>query len=125
MTKVVIVEDDIPLAEMYKFKLDGAGFVCEIALDGATGLELIKKSKPDLVLLDLMLPQMTGGDVLKHMRASEWGKNIKVIVLTNVSEAEAPDELHKLGIERYLVKANNTPSQVIEFVNQALGLKTA
>ncbi len=125
MSKVVIVEDDIPLAEMYKFKLDGAGFVCEIALDGAAGLELIKNSKPDLVLLDLMLPQMTGGDVLKHMRGSQWGKNIKVIVLTNVSEAEAPDELRKLGIERYLVKANNTPSQVIEFVNQALGAKPA
>jgi len=123
MTKVVIVEDDIPLAEMYKFKLDGAGYICEIALDGAAGLELIKNSKPDLVLLDLMLPQMTGSEVLKHIRSSDWGKNIKVIVLTNVSEAEAPDELNKLGIEKYLVKANHTPSQVIEFVNQALAVK--
>lgn len=120
-TVVAIVEDDATVAEMYKFKLEKAGYKCEIARDGKMGLELVEKLKPDLVLLDLMLPEMTGDEVLARMRKTDWGKDTKVIVMTNVSEFEAPVRLKSLGVKQYLVKALYTPNQIIEIVNEALG----
>ena len=118
--KIAIIEDDVALADMYKLKLQGSGYVCVVAYDGLTGLELLKKEKPDLVLLDLMLPQMTGGEVLAKFRETPEGKDTKVIVLTNISEYEAPEDLTKLGILNYLVKANFTPTQVVSIVEKAL-----
>jgi len=120
MAKIAIIEDDIALADMYKLKLETAGYKVMVAYDGKAGLEMISKDTPDLVLLDLMLPEMTGSEVLASYRKTPNGKDTKVIVLTNVSEYEAPDELYQLGILRYMVKANYTPSQVIVVVQEAL-----
>ena len=120
MPKIAIIEDDIALADMYKLKLESAGMTVIVAYDGKSGLEMIKNDTPDLVLLDLMLPQMTGSDVLAEYRKTPQGKDTKVIVLTNISEYEAPDDLYELGILRYMVKANYTPSQVIVVVQEAL-----
>jgi DNA-binding response OmpR family regulator len=123
--KIAIIEDDIALADMYKLKLESSGMEALVAYDGKKGLELITENKVDLVLLDLMLPEMTGGEVLANFRQTENGKNTKVIVLTNISEYEAPDDLYKLGILRYMVKANYTPSQVIVIVQEALSMPDA
>ena len=120
MPKIAIIEDDIALADMYKLKLESAGYTVAIAYDGKAGLDMITKDTPDLVLLDLMLPEMTGSQVLAEYRKTPKGKDTKVIVLTNISEYEAPDELYELGILRYMVKANYTPSQVIVVVQEAL-----
>ena len=120
MAKVVLVEDDAMLAEIYQKRLEMAGFDAIVANDGLTGLEVIKQNLPDLVLLDLLLPQMTGDEVLRQMRQSEWGKNIKVILLTNISESEAPEGLEQLGFERYIVKANISNNQLVEIINQVL-----
>lgn len=120
MAKIAIIEDDISLADMYKLKLESAGYEAVVAYDGKAGLEMITKDTPDLILLDLMLPEMTGSEVLASYRKTPNGKDTKVIVLTNVSEYEAPDELYQLGILRYMVKANYTPSQVIVVVQEAL-----
>lgn len=121
MAKIVLVEDDVMLAEIYQTRLQLAGFTCLVANDGLSGLLLIEKEKPDLVLLDLMLPQLSGDDVLRRMRATDWGKDIKVIFLTNISESEAPDGLDKLGFERYIVKANLSNNQLAEIVTETLG----
>ena len=86
--------------------------------DGATGLDLVEHVQPDLVLLDLMLPQMSGDEVLARMRQSERVKDTKVIIMTNISETEAPDLLKTLDFERYIVKANTTLLEVIEIVKQ-------
>lgn len=120
MAKIAIIEDDISLADMYKLKLENAGYEVMVAYDGKAGLEMITKDTPDLILLDLMLPQMTGSEVLAHYRKTPNGKDTKVIILTNVSEYEAPDELYQLGILRYMVKANYTPSQAIVVVQETL-----
>lgn len=117
---IAIIEDDISLADMYKIKLESAGYECAVAYDGQAGLEMIIKATPDLILLDLMLPQLTGGEVLAKYRKTPNGKDTKVIVLTNISEYEAPDGLYELGILRYMVKANYTPSQVVVVVQEAL-----
>jgi DNA-binding response OmpR family regulator len=122
MPKIAIIEDDQPLAEMYKQKLEAAGMEVLLAMDGKTGLDLLLKEPIDLLLLDLMLPQMTGSQILEEYRKTPIGKDTKVIVLTNISEYEAPEELYKLGILRYMVKANYTPSQVVVVVEEALEL---
>lgn len=119
--KVILVEDDEMLAEIYQTRLELAGFECKRANNGLAGLELIQKELPDIVLLDLMMPIMSGDDVLKAMRESEWGKTIKVIILTNISEAEAPIGLKELGIEQYIVKANLVHDQLVETVKKVLG----
>jgi DNA-binding response OmpR family regulator len=118
--KVILVEDDEMLAEIYQTRLELAGFSCKRANNGLAGLELIQKELPDLVLLDLMMPIMSGDDVLKAMRGSEWGKNIKVVILTNISEAEAPDGITELGIEQYIVKANLVNNQLVDTVERIL-----
>lgn len=123
MQKIVLVEDDKMLAEIYQTRLQLAGYKCIVANDGANGVAIIKKELPDLVLLDLMLPQLAGDEVLKIMRASNWGKHLKVIMLTNISEAEAPLGLEKLGLERYIVKVNLAHNQLAEIVAETLTKK--
>lgn len=119
--KVCIVEDEHSIATMYEFKLQQSGYEVYIAGDGVTGLALIEKVHPDLILLDLMLPQMDGADLLEKLRATDWGSKIRVIVLTNISKDEAPQKLRLLNVERYIVKAHYTPKQVVEMIQEVLG----
>lgn len=120
MARVVIAEDDQMLAEIYQTRLQLAGHECHVATDGLAALNLIHEQLPDLVLLDLMMPQLAGDEVLAKMRASDWGKDIKVIILTNISEAEAPESLKELSFERYIVKVNIEHNQLAEIVNATL-----
>ncbi|MES2971061.1 MAG: response regulator [Patescibacteria group bacterium] len=120
MTKIVLVEDDVMLAEIYQTRLELAGYVCKVANDGLDGLLLIKQELPDLVLLDLMLPQISGDDILREMRKNDWGKHIKAVFLTNISESEAPEGLKSLNFERYIVKANLSNNQLSEIVAEIL-----
>ncbi len=120
MAKIVLVEDDQLLAEIYQTRLQLAGHECLVASDGANGVAIIKQALPDLVLLDLMLPQLSGDEVLKIMRESDWGKSIPVIILTNISESEAPAGLEKLHFERYIVKVSLVHNQLAEIVDETL-----
>src|ERR1700722_10304903 len=104
--KVVIVEDNVDLAELYKTRLELLGYKCLAVYDGVAALALIERELPDLVLLDMMVPKIAGDQILATMRASEWGKNIKVLVISNLNEADAPAGLRAQGIEGYAVKAN-------------------
>ncbi|HSX46510.1 MAG TPA: response regulator [Patescibacteria group bacterium] len=125
MVKIVLVEDDKMLAEIYQTRLQLAGHDCKVANDGLSGLALIKEEKPDLVLLDLMLPYLSGDGILREMRKNDWGKHTKAIFLTNISESEAPEGLEKLGFERYIVKANLVNNELAEVVDTTLGQKPA
>ncbi len=116
MKKIVLVEDDQMLAELYQTRLELAGYTCLVANDGLWGLSLIEKELPDLVLLDLMLPNLSGDEILRAMRSSDWGKNIKAIFLTNISESEAPEGIQELGFEQYIIKANLVNDQLAEIV---------
>lgn len=120
---IAIIEDDKNLSDMYAFKFSVAGYTIHCAYDGEEGLELIKNVRPDIVLLDLKMPKISGDEMLKKIRATEWGSEIRVIILTNISKDEAPSSLRLLGIERYIVKAHHTPAQVLEIVNEVLGIK--
>jgi DNA-binding response OmpR family regulator len=120
-TKVAIIEDDMTISQMYRFKFEAEGYKVETAENGKLGLELIEQMKPDMVLLDLMMPEMTGDQVLEAMRKTSWGKNIKVIILTNMGEQEIPDSVKDLGVSAVVLKANMTPRQVFELVKKHLG----
>ena len=119
--KIAIVEDDLPIANMYKIKLESAGFQTVLAHDGKQGLEVIKKHLPQLVLLDIRMPVMPGDEMLEKMRRTDWGSTIRVIVLTNISRDEAPRSLSLLNVDRYIVKAHHTPAQVLDIINEILG----
>ena len=118
--KLVIVEDNPALAEIYKTRLELIGYTCFVAPDGEIALTLIERELPDLVLLDLMIPKVSGGEVLERMRASEWGKKIRVYVISNLNEHEAPANLRQLGIEGYAVKANLTDDDIDRLVDNIL-----
>jgi len=118
--KIAIVEDDQAISQMYRIKFEAEGFEVETAENGKLGLGLIQKMRPDIVLLDLMMPVMTGGEALAKLRKSDWGKNIKVVILTNMGEQEIPEDVKKLGVSAVILKADMTPRQVAELVNSQL-----
>lgn len=118
--KLAIIEDDIPIANMYKMKFELHGFVVNVAENGLIGLELVKTMQPDIVLLDLMMPEMTGDEMLTQMRKEPWGKDIRVIILTNLSENEAIPKVRGQSIDGLLVKAQYTPKQVVSIVQKTL-----
>src|SRR6266404_8373529 len=120
MAKIAIIEDDLAIAQMYRLKFEAEGHKVEIAENGKLGLELCEQMEPDLVLLDLMMPEMNGDEMLEKMRSTDWGKDIKVIILTNVGEQEAPEGLKKLNVSAFIVKADMTPRQVADIVKQSL-----
>ncbi len=76
--------------------------------------------KPDIILLDLMMPEMNGDEMLAKLRKTAWGKNIKVVILTNMGEQEIPDTVKKLGVAAVILKADMTPRQVAELVKKQL-----
>lgn len=123
--KIIIVEDDDSIRQMYDFKLKNHGFDVYVAKDGLEGLDKSQEIKPDLILLDLMMPGMNGDEMLAKLRETEWGASIRVVVLTNLSKNEAPHALRFLNVDRYIVKAHSTPSEVTDVVVEILGKRPA
>ena len=121
--KAVVVEDDSDLLFLYKHRLEKEGFEVATAVNGQEGLAVAERFKPHILLLDLLMPLMGGAEMLARLRATEWGSQIRVIVLTNISKDEAPPALRFLHVERYVVKAHHTPAQVVKIINEVLGLK--
>jgi len=122
MTKIAIIEDDPVISQMYRFKFEAAGFEVQLTNNGKRGVEMVKVFSPDLILLDLQMPEMDGTEALTLIRKEDWGKRIPVIILTNTGEEESPKKLRELGIHSYIVKANLTPNQVLEKVKAALNI---
>ena len=120
MTKVAIIEDDQAISQMYRIKFEAEGYTVETAENGKLGLELAESMKPDIILLDIMMPVMNGDEMLARLRQTDWGKNIKVIVLTNKGEQEIPEEVRNLGVSAIILKADMTPRQVAELVKSKL-----
>ena len=124
MTKIAIIEDDAVIAQMYRMKFEAEGYEVQVAINGKVGVALVEKMRPDIILLDLRMPEMDGAEALQLIRKRSWGKDIPVLVLTNVGEEEAPSELKDLNVLSYIVKADLTPRQVTERVKAALDGKT-
>jgi DNA-binding response OmpR family regulator len=120
MTKIAIIEDDPVISQMYRMKFESDGFSIQLANNGSRGVAMVKDFKPDMILLDLEMPEMNGDEALKQIRSHDWGKTVPVIILTNLGEEEAPKSLKTLGVTSYIVKANLTPSEVVSRVKKAL-----
>ncbi len=119
-SKVAIIEDDQAISQMYRIKFEGEGYYVETAENGKLGLALIEKMRPDIVLLDLMMPVMNGEEMLAKLRKMPWGASVRVIVLTNRGEQEIPPAMRDLGVTALILKADMTPRQVAELVKAKL-----
>ena len=119
--KIAIVEDNITIQQMYKYRFELAGYEVATANDGQSGLKMIAEFTPVLILLDLKMPGMSGDVMLQKLRSEEWGASMKVFVLTNISKHEAPAALRLLQVDRYVIKAHHTPSQIVEMIQETLG----
>jgi DNA-binding response OmpR family regulator len=121
MKKVLIIEDDQIVANIYRNKFTVEGYQVEIALDGEAGLELIRNFRPDAVILDLMLPKITGVELMKRIRAEPDFEKLPLIVFSNTYLSNMVQEAWKAGATKCLSKANCTPRQVIEVVRSTTG----
>lgn len=104
--KVLIVEDEVSLMKAILEKFKDEPFLTFSAKDGIEGLEVALKEHPDLILLDIIMPKLDGIGMLKKLREDDWGKNVKVIMLTNLSDNEKLAEAKKLGADNFFIKAD-------------------
>ncbi|MFH1643286.1 MAG: response regulator [Patescibacteria group bacterium] len=118
--KILVVEDDKFLRELITQKISNEGFDVVGAVDGEDGIKKIKEEKPDLVLLDLILPGIDGFEVLSQMKADPTVKSIPVIILSNLGQREDVERGIELGAKDYLIKAHFTPVEIIEKVKANL-----
>src|SRR6266436_6226086 len=118
--KILIVEDDQIVANIYRNKFSVEGYEVEVALDGQSGMEMLKTFRPDAVVLDLMLPKMTGVDFMKQIRAQSDFQHLPVIVFSNTYLTNMVQEAWKAGATKCLSKANCTPKQVLEVIRATM-----
>ena len=121
MKKILFIEDESALQKALEDILKQEGYKMISALDGETGLRLAESEKPDLILLDLILPKMRGFEVFKKLKKGSKTKNIPVIILTNLEGMKDINQAIELGATTYLVKTQYTIKEVIEKVKKALG----
>ncbi len=123
MSKILFIEDEAAIQKTLGDSLRAKGYEVQSALDGEVGLRLAKSGKPDLILLDLILPKKHGLEVLEELRKDEAVSNIPVIILTNLENIGEVEKAVELGATTYLVKANYSLNEVIEKVEQVLAKK--
>lgn len=120
MKKILLIEDDAVLREMYQDKFLKEKFDVQTAVDGQEGLSKIKSFLPDVIILDLLMPKVSGFDVLKSIKDDQVLNKIPMIVLTNIF-ADAEDLVKNWGVDYLLLKANSTPEEVLDRIKQILG----
>jgi len=120
MKKILIIEDEKVLAEMYKEKLEMEGFKVNLAFDVKEGIESAKREKPDLILLDILLPVENGVSFLKKQKEDKEISEIPVIAFSNYDDPRIKKEAIELGVKEYLLKTNYTPTEIIEKIKKYL-----
>lgn len=113
---ILIIEDDPYILKMYKLKLEIEGFNVGTAVNGKLGVEAVKKEVPDLILLDILMPEMDGFEVLDHLKASEKTKEVPVLVLSNLDKEDHINKAMSFGIQGFILKSQYTPNQVVETI---------
>lgn len=119
--KILIVEDEADIQKILSDNLSKSGFVVVNATNGEDGLAKAKAEKPDLILLDIIMPVMDGMTMLEKMRAEDWGKEIPVIILTNLSDGTKAIDAKISGVHDYLVKADWDLKEVVGKIKEKLG----
>lgn len=120
MAKIILVEDDDLIRRMYEQAFEFEHLNVQSATNGKEGLDLIMQEKPDLVLLDVMMPEMNGLEVLERLKSDESVKNIPVIILTNLAADHDIQEALNRGAVKYIIKSEHTPAQIVKQVQEIL-----
>lgn len=120
MKKILIIEDEKVLFEMYREKFENAGYGVMTSKECEEGLELAKKEKPDLILLDILLPKKSGIDFLREWRKNPAISSITVVAFSNYDDPATKKEAYELGVQDYLIKTNFTPKQIVEKIGEYL-----
>lgn len=122
--KVLLVEDDPFLIDIYTTKLKEEGFLVEIAINGKECLKRLKEEKFDLLLLDIVLPEVDGWEILERIKkereVEKTKDDLKILVLSNLGQKEEIEKGLRLGVDKYLIKAHYTPSEVIKEIREIL-----
>ncbi|HPN96680.1 MAG TPA: response regulator [Candidatus Moranbacteria bacterium] len=120
MPRIIIAEDDPMIADIYHKKFTDFGFDVAMAETGDQVLTLAKKERPDVVLLDLVIPKMNGFEVIKALRGGNFDKDIKIIVFSNLNQPEDRKKASDLGADEYLIKAEYTPGDLVKEISRIL-----
>ncbi|MDI6883135.1 MAG: response regulator [Patescibacteria group bacterium] len=120
MKQILLVEDDPFLIDIYTRKLKKAKFSVKVAEDGEKTLKFLKEKKPDLLILDIVLPEIDGWEILKKIKQDLNLPDLKIIVLSNLGQKEEVEKGINLGVAKYLIKAHYTPDEVVEEIKKIL-----
>jgi len=120
MKKILIIEDEKILSEMYKFKLEKEGFEVLNAMEVDEAIGIGRNSKPDLVVLDILLPKESGINYLIKMKNIEELKDVPVLVLSNFDDNETKNKSFELGAKDYLIKSNHDPKEIVEKIKELI-----
>jgi len=117
---ILVVEDDTVVSDSVAFTLREAGYYVDTTVSGRNGVQLALKNHPDLIIADLILPDINGAEMIAEIRRDVWGKTAKVLVLTNINEEQIRNKLDDLDISSFLLKVDNTLKQISQEVNRIL-----
>ena len=118
--KILLVEDDPFLADIYTTKMKEAGFDIQVVEDGGGVIARIKEQKPDLLLLDIVLPHLDGWEVIRQIKESADLKDLKIIILSNLGQKNEVEKGLQMGAVKYLIKAHYTPTEIVEEIKKVL-----
>ena len=118
--RILIVEDEPFLVEMYKARFEQEGYKVEVAFNGMTVVESVKKNKPDIVLLDIVMPEQDGYAVLRELKSRKDLRFTPVLVFSNLAQDEEIEKGMKLGADKYFIKSEYTPSQLVQEVEKMI-----
>lgn len=119
--KILLIEDEEIITELLKRKLTKGGYDVDVALDGEQGLEKMRNNKPDIVLLDIIMPKLGGFEVMERMHKDKELNDIPVIIISNSGQPVELDRAKELGVSDWLIKAQFDPQEVIEKVVKQIG----
>ena len=120
MKRILLVEDDPFLIDIYSQKLRKEGFEVEVISDGEEVLGALQNRKPDLLILDIVLPRLDGWEILKRINENHHLKDLKIVIISNLGQKEDIERGQELGALKYFIKAHFTPSQVAEEIKKVL-----
>lgn len=123
MKSILLVEDDPFLIDIYQSKLKEKGFDVNVAEEGKQAWELLRKKKPDLLLLDIVLPNMDGWEIIKKIKEDARLKDLKVIILSNLGQKDEVEKGINLGAVKYMIKARFTPTEIVQEIEKILNNK--
>ena len=118
--KILIVEDDRYISKMYRLKLSLEGYDVQVAENGKDGVDKVKEFIPNIILLDILMPELDGFEVLKIIKSDDVTKDIPVLIMSNLGQEDHVEKGMKLGAIGYIVKSQYTPSKVVEKIKSVI-----